>query len=156
MNQPYCTEITMSIYIKKENLDCIQCGIKIINKISTAKYCSNNCRKMFLQEQFKQQNPDHGLNTGKMGAVSELIACADLLKNGFDVFRAVSPSCSCDLIIFNNNKVIRVEVTTGYKTRLGNNQHPKKDFSKFDLLAVVLKSGEVVYTPTLDQIKFQT
>lgn len=145
----------MSNYQKKESSACFQCGEKIIGKISTAKYCSNSCLKNFKRDQFKQHNPDHGLNRNKMGAVSELLACADLLKNGFDVFRAVSPSCSCDLMIFYNKKVIRVEVTTGYKTRLGNHQFPKKNNEKFELLVVVLKNGEIIYTPPLQEIKDQ-
>ena len=56
----------------------------------------------------------HGLgNTGRVGAVSELVACADLMRRGFHVFRSQSPTCPCDLIVYKNaGRLIRVEVRT--------------------------------------------
>ena len=54
------------------------------------------------------------LSFGQIGALGELAVCADLLSRGYEVFRAVSPSCSVDVIAQKNGKISRVEVKTGY------------------------------------------
>lgn len=54
-----------------------------------------------------------GLASGTVGAISEMRAAIDLMGQGFEVFRALSPSCSCDLAVLKNGAVVRVEVRTG-------------------------------------------
>lgn len=108
---------------------------------------------MWNSEQYKQRNPRPKNPSGTTGAIAELIVCADLLKRGFEVFRSVSPSCSCDLAIMKDKKLVRVEVTTGYVTAGGKITHPKQPqhFHKFDLLAVYVTAlGTVNYVPPLD------
>lgn len=39
---------------------------------------------------------------------------ADLMKQGYSVFRALSPACFCDLIAVKRDKVMQIEVRTGY------------------------------------------
>ena len=48
------------------------------------------------------------LSTATVGAISELVVCVDLAKKGYEVFRAISPSCSCDLIARKNNICRRI------------------------------------------------
>lgn len=38
------------------------------------------------------------LTAGTQGAVSEMMAAVDLLRRGYEVFRALSPNAGCDLI----------------------------------------------------------
>lgn len=47
------------------------------------------------------------------GAYSELIACAWLLKEGYEVFRNVSPHGAADLVAIGNGEVLRIDVKTG-------------------------------------------
>jgi hypothetical protein len=48
-----------------------------------------------------------------MGASSELIACAYFLREGYEVFRNVSPVGKRDLVIFKDGKFTSIDVTTG-------------------------------------------
>lgn len=46
------------------------------------------------------------------GALSELIASADLIKNGYEVYRALSPSSFCDLLAIKNGEIFKLEIRT--------------------------------------------
>lgn len=79
--------------------------------------------------------------------MSELRVAVDLMDKQYEVFRSISPACSCDLAILKGNKLIRVEVTTGTKAYTpGNITHPPKDASRYDVLAVVI-GDSIVYKP---------
>lgn len=90
------------------------------------------------------------LNSGKVGAVGELIAAADLLNRGFDVYRAVSQSSGCDLIAVRGTQCLRIEVRVGQILRNGKVEYRKRDSEahKLDHYAVVLPGG-VSYYPIL-------
>jgi hypothetical protein len=77
-----------------------------------------------------------------------LEVAVDLLSRGFHVFRALSHSCSCDLAIVKDGKLIRVEVTTGHSNKNGTIGYPAKDETKFDILAVCTKNG-IIYKPDI-------
>jgi len=98
---------------------------------------------MGISSAFKQL----GVPTGTVGAISELRVCVDLLSRGFEVFRAVSQSCSCDLAILKSGQLLRIEVKTGYKRTDG-----KPIFSKIvhkaDILALCYPT-EIIYQPAL-------
>lgn len=93
-----------------------------------------------------------GLASSTTGAVSELTVACDLLKRGYEVFRAVSPSCSCDLAILKDNKLVRVEVRTAQRNQVtGNVLYPNPDRNRFDVLALVLLAdNEIIYIPELN------
>jgi len=84
------------------------------------------------------------------GALAELIACTDLIRKGYEVFRAISPACSCDLTILKNGKIQRVEVRTATKTSNGvlSYCHKSTDIGRYDVLALVC-DGIVTYRPDL-------
>lgn len=136
----------------KEKSPCQWCGEINLNRISSAKYCSKSCVNESAKAQRKSQNNFTDINRNKIGALSEILACADLLRNGFDVFRSVSPSASCDIIAYFKNKVYRIEVTTGYFNIAGNPAWPRKDQEKFDILMVIFKNGDIKYVPSLQEI----
>lgn len=112
-------------------------------------FCSKACGENWRKEEWRKRNPSLGLSASTTGAISELFVAVDLLQRGYDVFRAVSPSSICDLAIVKDQKLLRVEVKTGYSTASGKLQYSAGtgiDRSKFDILAVVRK-GEVIYDP---------
>lgn len=91
--------------------------------------------------------PGDKLNGVRRGARSELLAALDLMNRGDEVFRAMSPSASCDLLILRNGKPLRVEVKTGRKAKSGDGySFGSINQTYFDLLAVVV-GDQVIYNP---------
>lgn len=79
---------------------------------------------------------------------------ADLLAAGFEVFRALSPACSCDLIVLSKGKLVRVEVRTGARRLDGTVPVPVRaaDRGRFDVMAVYVRDDRTVsyYRPDAD------
>jgi hypothetical protein len=98
----------------------------------------------------RRRSPFAGILPGNtVGALSELRVAVDLLENGFEVFRALSPACSCDLIACKNGRTIRVEVRTGYRNGDGTFGCPRKH--RADVLAVAIEiENVIVYDPPLE------
>ncbi len=133
---------------------CRTCGIEMESikpKRPDRKYCGRQCALKGATREYQKRNPRLGVPAGTVGAIHELLACADLLRKGFDVFRALSPSSSCDAAIIANGKLYRIEVTTGCFSASGKIQHPLKR-NGFDILAIVFKSGEIQYVPSLKEV----
>jgi len=81
------------------------------------------------------------MSPSTVGARSELLAAAHLMECGYHVFRAMSPSATCDLIITKpGQQMIRVEVRTGYPRATGGISYPyaKKDHGRSDWVSVVV------------------
>jgi hypothetical protein len=139
-------------YISKPFLEkeCPVCKNNFSTNRLDKKYCSKPCQDKAKDDRCILQ-PAYDINntsTNTTGAISELEVSADLLKKGYEVFRAVSPSCSCDLIAHKNGKLLKIEVRTGSinvvtKTKLVN----RSNF-RADILAAVYSSG-VEYDPSL-------
>ena len=117
------------------------------------KYCSNECRDQQYQAKYRENNPLMGTSSGTTGAISELRVAIDLLSKGYDIFRAVSPNCSCDLAVLKNSKLLRIEVKTAHKSISGGLYNQPiamgKNKDKRDIMAWVLPD-EIVYEPSLD------
>jgi hypothetical protein len=83
------------------------------------------------------------------GATSELIACAELMRLGFHVYRCESPAAPFDLVAYRDGRCLRVEVkTVSYKVGPDGKPlfaptvcMPKND--EWDLLAVVGLDADV-------------
>ncbi|MBU2613931.1 hypothetical protein KJ925_05770 [Patescibacteria group bacterium] len=128
---------------------CLNCNKAIsLEKINyrNIKYCSKECRKERARKQYVKVNKKN--SSGTVGAINELKVAIDLFSKGYSVFRALSPNSIYDLIILKSNELTRVEVTTGHKFVNGKISYPQKDNSKFDLLAVVIDDGEIIYNPS--------
>lgn len=138
---------------------CRLCGNKIPkDRIKRqSKFCKNSCRISHHKIKVQKANPDrmigNGLNSrNAAGAASELSAASDLILRGFEVFKSLVPSSSCDLIAMRGKKCVRVEVTTGTYSYLKDSTkifYRKKDLEKCDLLAIVFHD-KVLYIPELD------
>lgn len=134
------------------DLKCIVCE-KPFTGTKKARFCSDKCRA------FEYYNQDErigsGIATPTKGAIGELIVCASLLGKGFEVFRAQSPACSCDLIVAKNGHLIRIEVRTGNETRTNKIITRRKRICA-DVLAIVLKD-RVIYegiTKSLEEFQW--
>ena len=129
---------------------CLYCqSLLPTDKRPYKRYCNSKCRNAAVAQSFRKDNPRTGLPTGTVGAMSELIAAADLMRKGYDVFRSLSPACPCDLAILINDKLLRIEVKTGYRIKSGKLLYAKPLTNRYDIIAVVVGATEVIYTPAL-------
>src|SRR3972149_3193615 len=139
--------------MKKEK-QCVVCMSIFLSIQDTAKYCSKKCLNIHLKKRcgrygFKEQ----GISTGTVGAMSEILVSFDLMSKGFEVYRALSPASSCDLLAIKKGKMINFEVRTGYRgVNNGKISYPKTNI-RAKLVAVVLyDKREVVYFPPLETL----
>lgn len=114
-------------------------------------FCGSECRRQKQRADYRRFNgmTDHEptLPSATTGAISELVVSADLLRRGFHVFRALSPSCPCDLVgLDGNGKMIRFEVRTSSLSASGNPMKPQsmRDV-RADVLAMVTRNKEITY-----------
>lgn len=114
-------------------------------------YCSLECKREGRLTAVRANivTPSSRLSPGDTGAISELIAATDLMRRGFHVFRALSPSASCDLILLDRTTATRVEVRTTRRNLNGLCSAPisVRDCGRYDILALVVDSKEVFYIP---------
>lgn len=117
------------------------------------KYCNAACRRKYAYNKWRITNPKgHGCrNTADAGALAELLVCADLLNSGYQVFRAVSPAASCDLIVvISSTKILRIQVKTAFRNRRGNIVCLKEPPERCDVTAAVMLSEKsVTYFPSI-------
>lgn len=135
-----CCDKVMHYRKPQVEITCLGCGMPVKTSVPNKKYCSEVCRRKTVYP--AKQHGD--LPTGTCGAINEYRVAVDLLKRGYQVFRAMSPSCSCDLAVLHNKRLLRVEVTTGYRVN-GRLTHPKAGKNDWrgsaDILAVALPDG---------------
>jgi hypothetical protein len=113
---------------------CLNCSqpfdpTKLVRKgnsnTARIKYCSKSCRRAYRLKVYGRQG-SFNLPTGTIGAMAELAAAQDLLKRGYEVYRALSPSCSGDLLAEKQGKTFKLEVRTAYRHSIS-----KKIFCSF-------------------------
>lgn len=127
---------------------CVHCSNPITGKRlrwEHVKFCSKVCSTAYARK-LGPASQYVSLATSTVGAIHELKVACDLMQSGFQVFRALSASCDCDLAVLCGNKLIRVEVTTGYSTRSGRVTYNIHKSENFDVMAVVHKGG-ILYAP---------
>jgi hypothetical protein len=130
------------LWQKCKNLDCS----KRFQRRGRQEYCSPECQKLHYADRTRVQNYD-GLSTGTIGSIGELRVCADLLRRGFNTFRAVSTNCWTDLVVEISSKFQSLEVKTGHRTISGSLSFPRPR-AKTNILAIVLPN-EIIYRPEL-------
>ena len=108
-------------------------------------YCSGSCKLQNHKSKYGKPETDN-IHPGILGDVNELLVCADLLKKGYEVFRSISHTCSCDLIAMKDGMMIRVEVKSAYLKKNGKFSYAKGKNS-YDLLALVLNYSSIHYLP---------
>ena len=133
-------------------MKCLNCGKVIINREGHAKYCGYQCikearKKKYPTLSFGGLGTNGKIPTSSVGAIAELMVTQDLLRKGYEIFRAISASCSCDLIALKNKKLFRIEVKTVYPKLDGTySTLTWLDSSKFDVLAYVCgNTSKIMY-----------
>ena|SRR3990167_3411291 len=134
--------------------NCIVCQKEIVFENHRQKkrvICSQECAKKNHIRLYGMSSNFPGIATGTVGAIGELVASVDLMSRGYDVFRALSQSCSCDLLALKDGNLLRIEVRTGYRGASGKLQYSKSDndSGRSDHFAIVLGGKEVIYLPEL-------
>lgn len=131
---------------------CLFCD-KLINSerpmYTRLKYCNRICSSKYATKKFLELNKrKYTVSPNTQGAISELQVAIDLLQKGYEVFRALSPACSCDLAILKNKKLLRIEVKTAFRSPTGKIVCSKLRNEKYDILVKVLHD-KLVYEPKL-------
>lgn len=142
---------------KRLRKECKHCHGQFETNRRKQVYCSKQCRYEVARAVSAAGLDQKGflgiyLAPSTVGAISEIVACTDLMCKGFAVFRAMSPACTCDLIALRDGKCWRVEVTSAALGRSGTpyKLKGKHDPGKCDIVAyVVLQTREVIYEPKL-------
>lgn len=90
----------IAMCIKKE---CVACGKIYKPHRESQKFCSESCKRKNNKEnyieKYSKSTLNH-LNVGKIGAVSELEMCAYYVREGYEVFRNVTPNGPADIILW--------------------------------------------------------
>jgi hypothetical protein len=81
------------------------------------------------------------------GAWAEALVQANLLGRGYEVFAAVSPSATCDLVTLSPGGLERIEVRCGRRRSPSSGTINIPAAERFDRLAVVMPDGRVFYSP---------
>ncbi len=132
---------------------CFRCGNPVPS--GKSKFCSYPCYKETVKERYDDGNHFIGNTSNTTGAISELRASVDLLSKGWNVFRALSPSSPCDLVILKDNYVLKVEVRTARRNptnhKLFHTKPPTDNPKMIDVYAWV--AGDcIIYEPELPNI----
>lgn len=98
--------------------------------------------------------PDNPLSPANVGAISELLVCANLMRSGFLAFRNVGPNSPFDIVAYHadTKTILRIEVKSGYATRDGSiicgTSKSTKYRDHIDHVAIVVRDA-VIYNPPL-------
>jgi hypothetical protein len=142
-----------------KNGKCQDCNRFFYNtKDTKRKYCYECLTKHDNDNVDRLTSKKYGINSAtKIGALSELVASIDLIRKGYDVFRALSASCPCDLIIIKDGLLKRVEVRTA-SMRRGQLSYSDGDIEegKSDILALVLDDDVLYALPKKGEITLLT
>lgn len=84
-----------------------------------------------------------------IGGASELCVCADLLKKGVPVYRAVTFVSSADLVADLDGVLTRIEVRSVRRQQDGKFHYSAPHPERFDVLALVDMAGVVEYRPAI-------
>lgn len=118
------------------------------------KYCNKKCRLIEENKRTGRVVLKEKIANNTVGAMSELFVAADLMKRGYNVFRAVSPSCFCDLIAIKNDNMLNIEVRTGYVNNNGSLCFPKNTRGKISCFGIYERNTSKVYYLDLDKKEF--
>lgn len=110
-------------------LICKGCGCEFADKSNIASrcYCTPGCRKKADKIRNEAGAPLRGVIPPKnMGAYTEMRVIMDLFKRGYEVYRAVSPFCSGDIVCEKKEGLIKIDATTGYTNKNGTYNYGKR------------------------------
>ena len=120
------------------------CNVKYESSWSHQKTCSEDCRNS-RQAKIWGRYGDKTIPNGTVGAISEITISADLMKKGYAVFRALSQSCLCDVIAIKNNKILKIEVRTGYVDKNKKVSFPHNTHGEIDIYGIYVRAEDKCY-----------
>jgi hypothetical protein len=130
----------------KENKICQGCGVQFqAKKLQT--FCNDRCRNLAYRSKYRCSELV-GVASGTVGAIAELMVCADLMKQGYEVFRAMSPASNCDVLAIKGEVIKKYEIRTGqyYQTKNGLNLHyPRARTEGKDVIVVTHHDSKIHY-----------
>lgn len=138
---------------------CEGCGDDFSARHGGTKFCSPRCSKAHYYHKQKDrytQRIGNNLSTGTVGAIGELFISNYFLRQGWSVFRSVSPSCFCDIIVAKGNRLYKVECRVGVRHNENNKiMFATKISNEADIFAVYIPFEESVtlLTPKLEVIE---
>lgn len=115
-------------------------------------YCSPKCQRIRNKRVARALNPGPVQRcTSDTGALSELLVCADLMKRGFEVFRAVSPAATCDMVVLSGKSTLRIQVKTANRLPRGGISYPAPKYANQHdhVAAVLISENSITYIPEL-------
>jgi hypothetical protein len=83
------------------------------------------------------------------GKTAALLACADLLARGWQVYLPVSSNRGHDIVASRGNCILTFEVNLAYRSETGNLSFKRKREQKSTHCALVVKGEPVIYRPAL-------
>lgn len=129
--------------------ECIGCHVAFKTHISSKVYCSPRCVNNYYKKRSREANNFINLSRGTIGALAELMACVDLMRNGYEVFRAMSPSSDCDVIAIKDGITHKIEVRSAnyFISKTGDKKmhYPKKRTAGKVVIAVTHSDNKVHY-----------
>lgn len=134
------------------NKPCSFCGSRFWTARTQQRFCSDGCQREDQLIRNRRVSPA-GPVVAKhaVGAASELVVAADLLRRGYQVFRAVSGSSRTDLVAYkdDSDRPLKIEVKRGSVVQAGYVRYSKNTpVGRYDVLAVATDSA-VLYEPDL-------
>ena len=87
---------------------------------------------------------------GTTGAIAELVVATDLLGRGYEVFRALSPSCSGDLAVLKNGEARYRSPNWIQKLHRQDKLAKARRPSCVEQWAIVIGGNEITYEPEFD------
>lgn len=152
--QPQCSPEGLGPPFKPNgmNFECRECGQPIQSARAQKKqvrFCSDECRGKFWRKQ--KGSGALGVSSQTVAEIHRLLAAADLMKRGYQVFRALSPDYDCAFVVSVAGQWRLVGVRVGYAGEGGAVPLNKPPEGAFDLLAIVTSLG-VFYQPPLEEL----
>ena len=94
---------------RKNTIRCAACGSDFLGGLNH-KFCSKSCERKTNAPLRENLN----ISSGKVGTISELLVCIDLMKKGWEVYKAIYQSSFCAAIAIKNGVILKLEIRTGY------------------------------------------
>lgn len=135
--------------------ECTECHEEFKPTRSSNLTCSKICARIRDKRLRPVTLRLTGLATSvQVGVMHEHVVMVDLLRRGLQPYKSISPDAPVDLAVLCGSRLIRVEVTTGYRTKQGVNPRNIKleKAHGWDVLAMVEIDGKITYTPPIDQV----
>jgi hypothetical protein len=135
---------------------CLHCRSPFRTSNYQQKYCGKECQRAHYYGTPIYDESDvlaaASISPGTRGAMSELRVCVDLMARGFHVYRAMSPSCPSDLVVWKERgRAIRIEVKTARKNMAtGNIAYQSSKRNVFEVICYVA-FDELIYIPPVEE-----